>query len=148
MVHAEILRQVANRTLSGVSIAPELVFNNLNRKMPVGQRLEPSKDIVLVLSNNFYLSKGSSVLSEPFDKHIQMYQETGLIKAWVRKYAAKIKVRNKLDKRHPKKLHVKNVLGAVYIFGVFSFLSIIVFIVELFKGKCVILECFIDYFTY
>lgn len=148
MVHAEVLEQVANGTINGVGIAAELVYNSLNRKMPVDQRLEPSKDVLLVLFITFYLSKGSSVLSEPFDKHLQMYQETGLIEAWLRKYAAKIKVRNKLDKRYPKKLHVKNVLGAVYIFGVLSFLSIIVFIIELFKEKCVILECFIDYFTY
>lgn len=120
----------------------------LNKRQPYNRRLDISKDRILVLFHNFYLSKKSSILADPFDKYIQIYVEAGLVDAWVHRYAHAIKVRNKFDKRQPKKLHINNVLGAVYIFGMFSLLSVIVFVMELFKGRYPIIASVIDYFTY
>lgn len=147
-VHGKLLQHVASKRLDGVIVATELVLNSFNKHQPIDERLELSKEIIMVLNNNFYLSKGSSVLSEPFDKYIQVYQEAGLINAWIRRYAERIEVRNKLDKRQPKKLHVKNVLGAAMIFGSLSMLSVIVFLMELFKEKIWRFKRIIDYLTY
>lgn len=140
--------RLANRQLNGVVPLARLVLNNLNKQQPIGRRLEITKDTIIVLHHNFYLSKSSSVLVEPIDKYIQSFVEAGLMNAWVHKYSPEIKVRNKLDKRHPKRLHVKNVLGAVMIFGVLSALSVIVFLMEVFKEKFVIFEWIIEYLTY
>lgn len=148
MLHQDIAKKVANRELNGVVPIATLVLNILNKEQPVDRRLETSKDRLFNLHHNFYFSKSSSALVDPFDRHIQLYIEAGLINAWVQKYAAKIKVRNKLDKRQPKRLHVKNVLGAVMIFACLSGLSIIVFLMEVLKAKVVMFERIIDYLTY
>lgn len=148
MVHAEIYRRLANKKLDGIVIASELVLNSLNKLLPVDRRLELSKDTIMVLNNIFYVSKNSSILSDPFDRHIQLYQEAGLIEAWARRYAERIRVRNRLDKRHPRKLHIKNLLGAVMIAGMMAVLCIIVFSMELLASRFPVLERIIDYLTY
>lgn len=88
------------------------------------------------------------VNSAPDGFNIQLYQEAGLIEAWARRYAERIRVRNRLDKRHPKKLHIKKVLGAVIIAGMMAVLCIIVFSMELLASRFPVLECIIDYLTY
>lgn len=147
-VHQDIAKKVVNRELNGVVPIATLVLNILNKELPFDQRLEISKDKILNLNHIFYLSKSSSVLIEPIDKYIQLYIETGMLNAWVQKYAAKIKVRNKFHKREPKRLHVKNVLGAVMIFTGLCVLSLIVFLMEMLKTKFVLFERIIDYLTY
>lgn len=148
MKHAELYRKLANKELNGVVIASELVLNSLNKLQPVDRRLELSKDTIMVLNNVFYLSKNSSILSDPIDRHIQLYQEAGLIDAWARRHADRINVRNRLDKRHPRKLHIKNILGAVVISSIMTVLCVVVFFMELIASKVPIMKCIIDYLTY
>lgn len=148
MVHGQLLGQIARKRVHGVTVATEIILNSFNKHQPVDSRLELSKETIIVLNNMFFVSKGSSVLSEPVDKYIQVYQEAGLIGAWVRRYAERIKVRNKLDKRQPKKLHVKHVLGAAMVYGILSTLSVIVFLMEIFREKIGIFERILDYLTY
>lgn len=134
--------------MDGVSFTTEILVNRFNRKQSPDRRLEFTKDQLFPLTAVFYFSKNSTLIQYPFNKLIRLYQESGLITYWTRKYADKFNSKSKFDKRKLTKLDFDNILGAVKIYGALSIISFIVFVMEMLKSRYAIIDRIVEYFTY
>lgn len=135
------------KVLGDVAFVHELTkkyFNNLN--VP-HHRLEYTKDRVYMISPIFYFEKNSK-LRNPFNRHIRLYDQSGLISYWVRQFTDDKKIEQKYKQKIIPKLKFRNITGVLEICGGLYLFSVIVFILEIYSRRFKFVQCIIDFFTY
>lgn len=139
------LRSLYDDDIDGVVLASDISQKAFNLENSPHRRLGFTKDRLFMYSPVFLFRK-KSVLTTVINKQLQTLRETGLIEFWIKNYIDDRKPRSK--QREPTKLRMENILAAFQICGIMYFVSLLVFVLELFSVKYEKVKRVLDYFTY
>lgn len=108
-------------------------------------QLDATRDVLRQQTSVFFFQK-NSILTNMFNRKIEMCHETGLTHYWLAQFRIEEGKRSKY--RPPSKLSLTNIMAVLKISAIFYFISLIVFVLEIISPNYIRIRRVLDYLTY
>lgn len=138
------LSNIQSGKWSGVFVTNAVTANYFNHISKSPTLIHYTRDIVRLQNPVFYIRK-NSFLTRMFNAKIEQCKESGLVDHWLAKYTQK-PVKNKLIE--PIRLGIPNILAILQISAVMFFISLMVFLLEVFCPSHGFVRKILDFLTY
>lgn len=116
-------------------------FNHLDKSWP---KIDYTRDVVRANNPVFFFQK-HSILTEMFDRKIELCQESGLVFHWVAQFKHNWK---KHKQKQPKKLGISGIMAMLEISAVLYLIAFLVFILEILSQKHQRIRRLLDFLTH